>query len=185
MAKNNDRIEELKKEIVKNYPEGMGIEEKLEELLRLQKQDCEMNKEIDINISDVIKEYPIGEAVIVKRINQGWLFECRNGFMSFVPHNALSVVQLFINMENLIENSPEEELTLQYKDALAFIFQCPIFSSVSPESLWDNARNIVHNFNRFVKENFENVKDAPQPTEEDYKLNAEAENMAQAMENLE
>lgn len=185
MKKNKDRIEEIKKEIINNYPSDMEIEASLDELLRLQKAECEMNKEIDINISDVIKEYPIGEAVIVKRIKQGWLFECRNGFMTFVPHNVASVVTLFTNMEYLIENNPEDELTVQYRDAIPIIFQAPIFSSISPEAFWDNARNILHNFNQFVKNEYEDAKEAPEPAEQDYKDTAELENISQALENLE
>lgn len=184
MATGKKKIEEIKKEIINNYPSDMGIEEKLEELLRLQKAECEMNKEIDINISDVIKEYPIGEAVVVKRIRQGWLFECRNGFITFVPHNVLSVVNLFSNMEHLIANTTEDELTVQYKDAIAITFQAPIFSSVSPEAFWDNSRNVLANFNKFVKENYEDVTEAPEVTEEQLKEDAEAENIAQALENL-
>lgn len=185
MAKNKDRIQEIKKEIIQNHPADSGIDEKLEELLRLQKAVCEMNKEIDINISDVIKEYPIGEAVVIKRIKQGWLFECRNGFMTFVPHNVASVSMLFQNMEQLIIERPEDELTIQYKDALAIIFQSPIFSSVQPEALWDNARNVLSNFNKFVKENYSDVTEAPESTEEHLKEDAEQENIANAFENLE
>ena len=181
----DEKIESIRKNIIANHPQDLGIEEQLDELLRLQKAKCEMNKEIDINISDVIKEYPIGEAVVVKRIKQGWLFECRNGFMTFVPHNVMSVADLFSNMEQLLNNSPEDELTVQYSDALAYTFQTPIFSSCSPESFWDNARNILANFNKFVKENYEDVKEVPQPTEQDYKDTAEQENIANAMENLE
>lgn len=180
-----DKIKGIKDIIVKNHPSDSDIEGQLAELLRLQKAKCEMNKEIDINISDVIKEYPIGEAVVVKRIKQGWLFECRNGFMTFVPHNVVSVANLFSNMEILIENSPNDELTVQYRDAIPIIFQAPIFSSISPEAFWDNARNILHNFNQFVKNNYEDAKESPQPTEEDYKENAEQENITQALENLE
>lgn len=184
MAKIKNKIEEIKKEIIHNHPADSGIEEKLEELLRLHKSECEMNKEIDINISDVIKEYPIGEAVVVKRIKQGWLFECRNGFVTFVPHNVVSVANLFSNMEHLLNNSPDDELTVQYRDAIPIIFQAPIFSSISPEAFWDNARNILHNFNEFVKNEYEDAIEAPQQTEQDYKENAEQENIAQALENL-
>lgn len=181
----DEKIDSIRKSIVTNHPQDLGIEEQLDELLRLQKAKCEMNKEIDINVSDVIKEYPIGEAVIVKRVKQGWLFECRNGFMTFAPHNVASVCGMFQNMEYLITESPEDELTIQYKDALAIIFQAPIFSSVQPEALWDNARNILHNFNQFVQKEYQDAKETPQPTEQDYKDTAEQENIAQALENLE
>lgn len=180
-----DKINEIKQAIVLNHPDGLNIVEQLDELLRLHKAKCEMNKEIDINVSDVIKEYPIGEAVVVKRIKQGWLFECRNGFMTLVPHNVLSVTNLFSNMEQLIENSPEDELTVQYRDALPIIFQAPIFSSISPEAFWDNARNILHNFNQFVQNKYGEVTDAPEPTESELKETAEFENQMNTLDSIE
>ena len=152
MATNKNKVEELKKEIIKNYPEDMGIEEKLDELLRLYKAECEMNKEIDINISDVIKEFPIGEAVVVKRVIQGWLFECRNGFMTFVPHNINSVCGMLADVATLIENGKDKDAEGEFIAAVSYVFQAPIISSLSIPVLFDNATQILKGFNEYCQE---------------------------------
>lgn len=185
MKKNKDRIEEIKEEIIKNHPSDMDIEEKLDELLCLQKAKDEMNKEIDINISDVIKEYPIGEAVIVKRIKQGWLFECRNGFMTFVPHNVLSVSGMLADVATLIENGKDKDAEGEFVAAVSYVFQAPIFSSLSIPILFENATQILKGFNEYCKESYSDVTEAPEATEQDYKDTAEAEKISQTLENLE
>ena len=186
--KNNPRVErmnEIKHSIVLNHPDGLQVTEDIEELLRLHKAECEMNKEIDINISDVIKEYPIGEAVIVKRIKQGWLFECRNGFMTFVPHNVASVAGMLADVATLIENGKDKDAEGEFIAAVSYIFQAPIFSSLSIPVLFENATQILKGFNSYCEEHYSDVKEAPQPSEQDYKDTAELENISQALENLE
>lgn len=179
-----DKINEIKKVIILNHPDGFNTEEQLNELLRLQQAKCEMNKEIDIKVSDVIKEYPIGEAVVVKRIKQGWLFECRNGFMTFVPHNVASVAQMFATMAEMHDTKPNDDLTNEFSSALAYIGQGLIFSSLSPETLWDNATHILKNFNTFVNDNYSEAKEH-ETTEQEYKDTSEQENINQALEYLE
>lgn len=181
MAKSKDRIAEIKKEIIKNYPEGMGIEDTLEELLRLQKAECEMNKEIDINISDVIKEYPIGEAVVVKRVKQGWLFECRNGFMTFVPHNVNSVCGMLADVATLIDNGKDKDEEGEFIAAVSYVFQAPIFSSLSVPVLFENATQILKGFNEYCKENYSEAKPYEE-TEQDHIENAEMKNISESAE---
>ena len=178
-----DKINEIKRVIILNHPDGFDTGDQLDELLRLQKAKCEMNKEIDINISDVIKEYPIGEAVVVKRIKQGWLFECRNGFMTFVPHNVTSVCGMLADVATLIENGKDKDAEGEFIAAVSYVFQAPIFSSLSIPVLFENATQILKGFNEYCKEHYQNS--VPQEeTEEMLKENAEQENIAQALENF-
>lgn len=179
-----NKIESIRKNIIANHPQDLGIVEHLDELLRLQKAECEMNKEIDINISDVIKEYPIGEAVVVKRIKQGWLFECRNGFMTFVPHNVMSVSGMLADVATLIENGKDKDAEGEFIAAVSYIFQAPIFSSLSIPILFENATTILKGFNSYIEEHYQNAQPQDE-TEEMLKENAEQENITQALENLE
>lgn len=180
-----DKINEIKRVIILNHPDGFDTEDKIDELLRLQKAKCEMNKEIDINVSDVIKEYPIGEAVVVKRIKQGWLFECRNGFMTFVPHNVASVSGMLADVATLIENGKDKDVEGEFIAAVSYVFQAPIFSSLSIPILFENATQILKGFNSYCKENYSDVTEAPEVTEEQLKEDAEQENITQAFENME
>lgn len=180
-----DKINEIKKVIILNHPDGFNTEEQLNELLRLQQAKCEMNKEIDIKVSDVIKEYPIGEAVVVKRIKQGWLFECRNGFMTFVPHNVSSVSGMLADVATLIENGKDKGGDEgEFIAAVSYVFQAPIFSSLSIPILFDNATQILKGFNSYCEEHYSEEKEH-ETTEQEYKDTSEQDNINQALEYLE
>ena len=181
----NERIAELKKRII-GCKDHKLTETLLNQLLSLHASTYEMNREIDVPISDVREVIDLG-ACVIKRTIKGYLFIARGGMYTFVEHRMSKVCTMlntFFELYNKEEQSDEDKAIInQFINAVLLIFQAPIFASMSEESLFSIALSVMREFNRYLDDNYTNAQ-APERTEEDYKADAEFEQHSEALELL-
>lgn len=83
------------------------------------------------------------------------------------------------------EDKTEDEQSLydSFSTAVSYIMQAPIFSSLDERALFQNATAILSSYTDFCTEHYTNAEAADE-TEEDIKENIQAEQMADALEEL-
>lgn len=191
MTKKNDskglttaeRINELKANIESNSKDARYARRMVNELLRLKKSECEMNKEIDVNTSDVKDVLDIGPYAL-KRTNKGILFIAKGGITTLVEPRMASVHSMLVELLEMSHNEDKDSaLYNHFLDAVAYVFQAPIFASMSSESLFDIATSILRSFNDYADKHYSNAETVEE-TEQDNIDNANADLAAEVMEQI-
>lgn len=181
----NEKIGELKKRIV-GCKDPKLTEQLINQLLGLHKSTFEMNRLLDIPLSEIKDEIDLGANKIYRTI-RGYVFECKGGMITFVEHRMARVCAMLNTIFELHnkEDKTEDEQSLYngFSTAVAYIMQCPIFSSLDERALFQNATAILNSYTEYCTENYTNAE-AVDETEEDIKANIEAEQTAKAMEIL-
>ena len=180
-----EQIAELKKRIV-NCKDVRQSETLLNQLLGLHKSSFEMNRLLDIPLSDIREEIDFGANKLYRSI-KGYIWECKGGMTIFVEHRMTRVCTMLNTLFelNAKKNKTEEEQKLydSFQNAVSYIMQAPIFSSLNEQSLFQNATAILSTFNEYCTENYTNAE-APERTEKDYMEDAEMEIIAKGVETL-
>lgn len=183
---NESKIAELAGRIVANAKDPRWAKSQIDELLRLQKQSCEMNKLIDVPLKDVTDKLDFGANVLYK-VRDGYVWECKGGMTTHVSLRMSRVCAMLSTLFELRnkENKTDDEQALcdSFSTAVVYIFQCPIFSSLNEKALFENATAILRSFHEYCDENYTNAE-AAEESEQDIKDNIESERLAQAVEHL-
>lgn len=181
-----DKIKEIKAQLISISKDAHHAESLISELLRLQKQECEMNKLIDIPLSDVKETIDFG-ANALHRIAGGYVWEAKGGMTTVVDWRMQSVVNMLADVYKIHhaedDSDEHQEAFRPYIDAVSIIMQAPIFSSLDARALFDNAASILRTFNEYTNEHYTNAEAVPE-SENDIRENIEAENMAKGLEAL-
>ena len=182
----NEQIAELKTRI-SNCKDVRQSEKLINQLLGLHKSTFEMNRLLDVPLSEIKESIEIGEANILHRTIRGYAWECRGGMITFVEHRMSRVCVMcntLFELNKVKDNSPEDmERYNVFSNAVAYIFQSPIFGSMDEISLFEIATAILSSFNSFYDKNYTNAE-AVSETEQDLLDNAEAEAIAKGFEAL-
>lgn len=180
-----EKIAELKKRII-GCKDPKLTEQLLNQLLGLHKSTFEMNRLLDIPLSEIKDEIDFGANKLYRTI-RGYAWECKGGMITFVEHRMARVCAMLNTLFELHnkEDKTEEEQSLYdgFSTAVAYIMQAPIFSSLDERALYQNATSILLTYQEYCVENYTN-SEAPGRTEDDYKEDAEFEQQAKAMEIL-
>lgn len=183
---NADKIKELKARIISNCKDAHWAEQQVTELLRLQKQDDEMNKLVDVPLADVKESIDFG-ACAIHKASSGFVFEAKGGLTAHVSWRMQSVCTMLQTLFDLHhkEDKSDDENTIYaaLRDAVLYVFQAPIFASMDEESLYSIATAILKTFNEYAEERYENAEPAPE-TEEDIKENIQLERQAEFIQQL-
>lgn len=181
-----EKIAELKKRII-GCKDPKLTEKLLNQLLGLHKSTFEMNRLLDIPLSEIKDEIDLGANKLYRTI-RGYAWECKGGMITFVEYRMARVctmLQTLIEMYQTQDSQTEEgkELFNSFSTAVAYIMQAPIFSSLDERALFQNATAILSNYQEFCTEHYTHAE-AVDETEEDIKANNEFEQMGQAIEAL-
>lgn len=181
----SERIAELKTKIV-NCKDARQSEKLLNQLIALHKSTFEMNRLLDIPLSEIKETIDMG-ANVLYRTARGYVWECKGGMITFVEHKMAKVCTMLNTLFTLhnIEDKADDDKTMYeaLSTAIGYIMECPIFSSLDERALFGNATAILHNYTEYCTEHYTNAE-APERTEDDYKEDAEFEQHAKAIEIL-
>lgn len=184
--KSQERLEELKNQIVSNSKDAKFAKKLLAEALRLQKSEVEMNRIIDVPLSEVKRELDLGANKLYQTI-RGYLWECKGGSYTFVEHRMARVCAVFNTLFYLDEQKDKsqesKDLFDNFSSAVQYVMQAYIFASLDEKSLFTIATSILKAFNDFGEENYVNAE-VQEETEQDIKENIEQENISNAIENM-
>lgn len=181
-----DKIKELKAQIISNSKDAEWGKKMLSQLTSLQKQADIEPVELIVpckEVKDTIEE----DSYFLKRTPRGILFQTKSGVSTFVELRAGTTYQMLNQLFALKDTPPtteeEKEIAELYSTAVAYTLQGPIFASLSEKSLYEHASHILQKFNEYVEENVENAE-LKEETEQDIKDNIEFENLDTAVKNL-
>lgn len=181
-TKTKDKIKELKTKIISEGKDARYTEKMLSELLRLQKSEYEMSKELDIPASEV-KETLDFDSYTLKRTIRGILFTAKGGMSIFVTMRMASVYQMLYNVFELMKNPPEGDTSLAnaYKDSVAYVCQALIFCSLDSRVLFSTATHLLKEFNTFLDEKYTNAEEYKE-TQKDIEINTDFEKAAEGFD---
>lgn len=177
-----DSIKTLTNQIISNSKDAKWAKDMLSQLKGL----YQMDKLIDVPLKDVTDKLDFGANVLYK-VRDGYVWECKGGMSTHVSLRMqricvmLNTIFELHNKEDKTEN--EQSLYDVYSNAVAYIMQCPIFSSLDERTLFQNATSILSTFQEYTNTHYTNAE-AVDETEDDIKANAEAEILAQGIEVL-
>lgn len=193
-----ERIKEIQTQIISNSKDAKWAKDLVHELLRLQKQDDDMNKEIDVPISEVLETVSFGATEVSKTI-RGYLFKStyHSGLWTFIGSNfgnVCDMLQLAMDSQKVIDEKRDWAGCQELVDDVQFIFQAPLFAAMGwslpmigeeadTKSLINISNAIRAEINRFNEEHG-NPTEPRQETEEDIKANNEMEALGRVVENL-
>ena len=182
----NEQIAELKKKII-NCKDARQSEALLNHLLGLHRSTFEMNRMLDIPLSDIKESIDMG-ANVLHRTAKGYVWECKGGMITFVEHRMARVCTMLntlFEMYQTQDSQTEEGKKLfdSFSTAVAYVMQAPIFSSLDERALFQNAMAILNTYTEYCTEKYTNAE-APERTEDDYKEDAEFEQQSAAIENI-
>lgn len=181
-----ERIAEIKKQIV-NCKDARQSEKLLNQLLGLHRSTFEMNRLLDIPLSDIKDEIDFGANVLYK-VRDGYVWECKGGMTIHVSvrmARVCAMLNTLFEMYQTQESQTEAGRTLyeSFSTAVAYIFQAPIFSSLDERALFQNATAILNSFNEYCNEKYTNAE-APERAEQDYLDDAQEELLEKGVETL-
>lgn len=184
--KPQEKLEELKNQIISNSKDAKFAKKLLAEALRLQKSEVEMNRILDVPLSEVKRELDLGANKLYQTI-RGYLWECKGGSYTFVEHRMTRVCAIFNTLFYLDEQKDKSEeskdLFDNFSAAVQYVMQSYIFASLDEKSLFTIATSILKAFNDFGEENYVNAE-VKEETEQDIKENIEQENISNAIDNM-
>ncbi len=179
-----DKIKDVKQQLIANSKDGEWAKKMLAHLTSLQKQADIETVELIVPTKDVIERIDFGSFSIA-RTSQGYLFEAKGGLSTFVSLRMQAVCDMIQYVFEMYNNPSDDEeqkkIADSYMAAVGYIMQTPIFASLNEMALYDIAANILRAFNEYVANNVNNAE-LKEETEEDIKANIEAENIAKAVE---
>lgn len=180
--KTEDSIKTLTNQIISNSKDAKWTKEMLQQLAGL----YQMDKLIDVPLKDV-KDIIDFDANVLYKVRDGYVWECKGGMTTHVSvrmSRVCAMLNTIFELHNK-EDKTEDEQSLydSFSTAVAYIFQCPIFSSLNEMALFQNATAILNSYTEYCTEHYSNAE-AVDETEEDIRANNEADNAAKAMEIL-
>lgn len=195
---NEELIKDLTNKIISNSKDAKWANEMVHELLRLQKQSDDMNKEIDVPISEVLETVSFGNTEVAKTI-RGYLFKTtyHSGLWTFIGSNygnVCDLLQLAMDAQKVIDEKRDWAGCQELVEDVEFIFQAPLFATMGwslpmigkeadTKSLLNISNAIRAEINRFNEEHGKPTEPR-QETEEDIKANNEMESLGRVVENL-
>lgn len=178
-----DRIKEVKTRIITESKDAHHAEALIAELLQLHKKQEAMNKLVDVPVAEINEELDFG-AWSLHRTPKGILFSAKGGMHTFVEMGMSSVYMMLRNVFEIHGDKEKyKDICENYTNAVAYVFQCPIFSSLEQPALFGIATYILKTFNEYCETNFTNAEEA-EYTEEDIKLDIEQDKLTEAIERI-
>lgn len=181
-----DKIADLKAQIVANSKDAEWAKKMLVQLTSLQKQSDVEAVELVVPVREVKQAIDFG-AYTLKKTPRGILFTAKGGLSTFVESRMQSVHEMLDRVFYLHDNPAEDDETKDlynaYTDAVAYIMQTPIFASLGDKMLFDIAAHILGGFNEYCAENVNNAE-LREETEEDIAANVATEKMAKVIEDI-
>lgn len=195
---NKDEIDKLSQQIISNSKDQKWAKEMIQELLRLQKQDDDMNKEIDVPISEVLETVSFGATEASKTV-RGYLFKTtyHPGLWTFIGSNygnACSMLQWAMDCQQALNDNKKFKGCEGFIESVEVVFQAPLFAAmgwslpmigkkIDLTSLLNISNDIKKEAQRFDDEHG-NPAEPRQETSEDIADNIEFENTGRALETL-
>lgn len=181
-----DKIKDLKKQIVANSKDAEWAKKMLIQLTSFQKQSDTEAVELIVPVKEVKETIDFG-AYTLKKTARGILFTAKGGLATFVELRMQSTYEMldrvFYIHNNPAQDEETKELYKAYTDAVAYIMQAPIFCSLSEQTLFEVAATMLRCFNEYCTKNVDNAE-IHEETEEDIKENIAFENMNKALEEI-
>lgn len=182
----SQKIYKLKNEIIDLADDKEKVGELLVNLLDLQKEADVEPMEISVPCSDVIEEEDFG-AWRIASTKRGALIELKGGMTTFVDMRMKSVYEMLVKTllikKQEQKTDEDRELAESYASAIGYVFQAPIFASMSAEMLYDMALFILKQFNanaqQLVSEAVERMK-----SEDNYAKDIEQQKVIDAFEQM-
>lgn len=177
-----DSIKTLTNQIISNSKDAKWAKDMLTQLAGL----YQMDKEIDIAANEVTDTIDLG-ACAIKRCKQGYIFDAKGGLQTFVSWRmgkVCAMLNTIFEYNAKADKTDDEQTTFDaFVDAVLYVFQCPIFSSLDERALFQNSTSILSTFQEFCNEHYTNAE-AVDESEQDLRDNAEFERQSQALEEL-
>lgn len=181
----HERIEDLRNQIC-TTTDKHHVKTLLDQLLSLQRQADVVPSELTIPVSEIKDSIDFGACKVSKTI-RGYLFEAKGGLYTFVESRMAALCAVFNTLFDLHhkedKTSDENELYESFASCLQYVYQAPIFASMSLATMYEVATDLLKRFNAFAEENFTNTE-AVDETEEDIKENIAFDNIGKAMETI-
>lgn len=181
-----DKIKDLKQQIIANSKDAEWAKKMLVHLTSLQKQADVESVELVVPVKEVKRTLDF-DAYTLKKTPRGILFTAKGGLHTFVESRMQAVHEMldrvFYIRDNPAEDDETKNLHSAYGDAVAYCLQAPIFCSLGEKTLFDVASTLLRCFDEHCKENYENAE-LHEETEEDIKANADFENAGKAIETI-
>lgn len=183
------QIKALQEEMISNAKDAKWMKSQMAKLRVLQNRVLHEPVELSVPCREVKETLDFGACRISSTI-RGYLFEAKGGMYTFIESRMSAVCgmldALFTLHKKKAENGLEDEEKEIYEtflDAVLYVFQAPIFSSIDQRSLFSNATSILKSWNDYAEEHYGNaeIKD---DTEQDVKENIEFEKAAEGMDIL-
>lgn len=184
--KQQETTKELEDKIIANSKDAVWAKKAIKELAKCYKREHLENVELIVPAKEVTDTYKYGETVTIKRTIRGFLFQCSNGFSTFVPLGTApeQLLNDFAAIEKGKIKDLDKDVLDSIKGAICFVFQTPIFASLSgTATTLDLAANILRIYNEYAQERILNAK-LKEETEQDIKDNVEFVNAATAVQQL-
>lgn len=179
-TKRDKLINKLVNQIVSNSKDVKWAREMLGQL----KGFYQMDKLIDVPLSDIVESIDFGACVIYK-LRDGFAFEAKGGVITHVSYRMTAITTMLQTLFDLHskDDKTEDENAIynSFSSAVLYCFQCIIFSSLDEKTLYGNATDILRRFNEYTNEHYNNAKPTPE-SEQDIKENIEEENIARGLE---
>lgn len=180
--KTEDLIKDLTNQIISNSKDAKWAKDMLSQLKGL----YQMDKLIDVPLKDVTDKLDFGANVLYK-VRDGYVWECKGGMST---HVTVRMSRVCVMLNTIFELHAKEDKTDDeqtsfdaFVDAVSYMFQAPIFSSLDERALFQNATSILSTFQEFCNENYTNAE-AVEESEQDLLDNAEFEQQSKALEEL-
>lgn len=181
-----DKIADLKKQIIANSKDAEWTKKMLVNLTSLQKQADVEAVELIVPVKEV-KQTINFDAYTLKKTPRGILFTAKGGLYTFVESRMQAVYEMLDRVFYIHDNPAEDEETQNlysaYTDAVAYCMQSPIFCSLGEKTLYETATTLLRCFNEHCEENYEKAE-LYEETEEDVKANTEFEQAQTAIETI-
>ena len=188
-----ERIQDIKAQITANAKDVHWMKSQIDELLRLQKQEESMNKLLDVPMSEVQDSVDFDSYTVTKTV-RGYLFQCKQGFSTFVGLDMANVCSLLQTIMDYKRKEDADEYEKYIIDCVAYVMQTPLFAAMGLalpaygypqdlEPLLNIGLSILKEFNRFGDKYFLNGEIKPE-TEEDVKDNITTEAGATMIEEI-
>lgn len=179
-TKRDELINKLVNQIVSNSKDAKWAREMLGQL----KGFYQMDKLIDVPLSDIVESIDFGACVIYK-LRTGFMFTAKGGLQTFIEWRMRSICTMLQKLFDLHskEDKTEDDNAIYdaFSSAILYCFQCIIFSSMDEGTLYGNAADILNRFNEYTLERYNKANPAPE-SEQDIKENIEEENIARGLE---
>lgn len=177
-----ERIADLKKMIVATT-DRTHVSKLLDQLLSLQRQEDVEPVELIVPTKEIRETLDFG-AVKIMRTIRGYLVQCKGGMATFVEHRMSAVcamINTLVELYSKERNEEEESIYEAFREAVLYIFQAPIFASLSDELLFGIANDLLHRFSEYAELKQEITHEE---TEEDIMKNDETGQMMGGLETI-